>query len=77
MQDHVWQSFEDLLPYDSFSVRIGVRDIPHIVDILRAYSTEDVDRMRLALAQYWGAFIWPPEQGGLAYNFTIESLRKR
>lgn len=76
-QDHVWQSFEELLPYASFSVRISNADVPNIVSILRAYSQEQVDAMRLALAQHWRAFVWDPQAGGLAYNYTLAALKRR
>ncbi|KAG1665066.1 hypothetical protein FOA52_012485 [Chlamydomonas sp. UWO 241] len=76
-QDHTWQPFEELLPYEEFSVRISNADLPNIVPILRAYSQEQIDRMRLALAKHWGAFVWPVGQGGLAYNYTIAALKRR
>ncbi|KAG1665073.1 hypothetical protein FOA52_012492 [Chlamydomonas sp. UWO 241] len=76
-QAHTWQPFEELLPYEEFSVRISNADLPNIVPILRAYSQEQIDRMRLALAKHWGAFVWPAGQGGLAYNYTIAALKRR
>jgi hypothetical protein len=76
-QDHTWQPFEELLPYEEFSVRISNAEIPNIMPILRAYTTEQIDRMRLALAQHWGAFVWQSGQGGLAYNYTIAALKRR
>ncbi len=30
--------------------------------------------MRLAMAKYYRAFIWEPQYGGEAYNYTIKSL---
>ena len=29
------------------------------------------------MSKYWSAFIWIPEAGGEAYNYTIAALRKR
>ena len=77
MQDHVWQPFEDLLPYHEFTVRLSVKDVPNIVRILRAYTPEQMDAMRLAMARVHTAFLWHPEAGGEAYNYTIKALRLR
>ncbi len=34
-QDALFQPYEDLLPYDEFSVRLSLSDIPTMVDTLR------------------------------------------
>ncbi|GAX86293.1 hypothetical protein CEUSTIGMA_g13705.t1 [Chlamydomonas eustigma] len=77
IQDHVHQPFEDILPYQQFSVRLRVKDVPSIVSILRSYSDEQLAVMRYELGKHWAAFLWPREAGGLAYNYTIKALRKR
>ncbi|GFR42337.1 hypothetical protein Agub_g3245, partial [Astrephomene gubernaculifera] len=77
IQDKVRQPFEDLLHYPDFSVRVSKADIPRIVEILRAVPQEDVLRMMKENVRVYRAFIWQPELGGLAYNYTIASLRRR
>jgi|LauGreDrversion2_5_1035112.scaffolds.fasta_scaffold43963_2 hypothetical protein len=76
LQDHVFQPFEDMIPYEEFSVRVAKRDIPNLISILRAITEEEQRKMRLRMAEYYRAFIWEPAHGGLAYNFTIDSLMK-
>ena len=36
LQDHVHQPFDDVMPYEEFSVRVEVADIPYLMDILHA-----------------------------------------
>ena len=33
--------------------------------------------MRLRMAEHFRAFIWEPAHGGLAYNYTVNSLLAR
>lgn len=39
-QSHTFQYFEDLLPYESFSVRLSLADIPRIREILKSITDE-------------------------------------
>jgi hypothetical protein len=72
------QPYEDLLPYQDFSVRLPAADIPRIGDILRdILGGPEYARLRSNLPKYWPAFVWDKEHGGLAYNYTIASLRRR
>jgi hypothetical protein len=48
-----------------------------LADILRSISDEELRRLREGVAQYWRAFIWDEQAGGLAYNFTILALQRR
>ncbi|PNH09584.1 hypothetical protein TSOC_003812, partial [Tetrabaena socialis] len=77
--DHVWQPYESdgVLPYSEFSLRLSKADIPHIVPILRSLPAARVVRMRLAMVRYHRAFLWAPELGGRAYEFTILALEQR
>ncbi len=47
---------QDFLPYEEFSVRLPMSDIPQLIPILRSYTDEDVVRLRLGMAKYyrWG-----------------------
>lgn len=38
---------------------------------------EDLLRLMRGTTEVYRAFIWQPEAGGLAYNYTIASLRRR
>ena len=65
------------MPYHEFTVRLPVRDVPNIITILRSYTAEQLDAMRLVMAKHWTAFLWDPSVGGGAYNYTIAALRRR
>ncbi|KAG2491281.1 hypothetical protein HYH03_010287 [Edaphochlamys debaryana] len=77
IQDHVYQPFEDTMPYEEFSVRLPLRDVPRLVDVLRSYSDDELARMRLAMAKYYRAFIWYREDDGMAYEWTLAALQQR
>ncbi|EFJ48508.1 acetylglucosaminyltransferase [Volvox carteri f. nagariensis] len=77
IQDYVYQAFEDFLPYEDFSVRMRLADVPHMIDLLRSYSEADLARLRLGLARYYRAFIWEREYDGLAYEWTLAGLQRR
>uniref|UniRef100_A0A7S0RCE8 EGF-like domain-containing protein n=1 Tax=Chlamydomonas leiostraca TaxID=1034604 RepID=A0A7S0RCE8_9CHLO len=77
IQDGVYQAFEDLLPYRDFSVRVSKADLPRLIHILRAMPAEEEARLRRGLAAHHLAFVWQPDVGGLAYNYTLASLHKR
>ena len=113
----MYQPYEDLLPYDEFSVRLPASDIPQIqqvrcaraswvaraappatacppagscvstalrptvrsrsLQVLEAVSEEEWARLHEAMKVHHRAFVWDQEYGGLAYNYTILSLRRR
>jgi len=77
IQDHVFQPFEDIIPYEDMSVRIAKKDIPDLIPILRSITEEEQERMRMVMAKYYRAFIWEPQHGGMAYNFTMMALYRR
>lgn len=77
LQDRVRQPWEDLLHYPDFSIRVGKRELPRLVSLLRAIPDEDVARLMRESNAVYRAFLWQPELGGLAYNYTIASLRRR
>ena len=54
-----------------------VSDVPHMVELLRAYSEEQLAALRLGLARYYRAFIWEREWGGTAYEWTLAGLQRR
>ncbi|KAG2425771.1 hypothetical protein HXX76_013396 [Chlamydomonas incerta] len=77
IQDMVYQPFEDFIPYEEFSVRLPHRDIPRLIDILRSYTPEQRNALRLGLARWHTAFMWDRAQGGRAYELTLKGLERR
>ncbi|KAG2486339.1 hypothetical protein HYH03_015043 [Edaphochlamys debaryana] len=77
IQDMVYQPFEDTMPYEEFAVRLPLRDVPRLVEILRSYSDDALAGMRMAMAKYYRAFIWQRRHRGLAYEFTLAALQRR
>jgi len=76
IQDHVHQPYEDVLPYEDFSIRVAKRELPHLIDILRAVSPEELHRLRRGMSKYYTSFIWQKEHGGQAYELTLQSLHR-
>ncbi|GLC68059.1 hypothetical protein PLESTF_000640400 [Pleodorina starrii] len=77
IQDRVYQAFEDFLPYEEFSVRMPLSDVPRMVELLRSYTEAQMAVLRLGLAKYFRAFIWNREYGGMAYEWTLAGLERR
>lgn len=77
IQENVFQPFEDVLPYEDFSIRLNNEDIPFLPSILRAISPERIEALQQNLAKYWPSMIWPPEDQGRAFDYTVLSLRRR
>ncbi|KAG2453114.1 hypothetical protein HYH02_002445 [Chlamydomonas schloesseri] len=77
VQDHVWPTLWDVLPYEKFSVRVSRHNLYRLFDILDSITPEELASLQAGLAQWHRAFVWQPEFGGLAYNYTLESLQRR
>ncbi|GFR40869.1 hypothetical protein Agub_g1520 [Astrephomene gubernaculifera] len=77
IQDHVFQPFEDFMPYEEFAVRMPLSAVPRMVEVLRSYSEEQLAALRLGMAKYYKAFIWNREYGGQAYEWTLVGLERR
>ncbi len=73
----MYQPFEDQLPYHTFSLRFSKADIPTLVQQLQQLSPERIVAMYRSLRRVRGAFLWPPELGGRAFDHTIASLHSR
>jgi len=67
--------FEDLLPYDTFSLRLENTEIPNLHHILAGVTPERHARMRREVERYRKAFSY--NGGGTAYGLLIRSLRQR
>jgi len=77
IQESVFQPYEDVLPYEDFSIRLNNDDIPHLPKILRAVTPEKLEALQKGVAKYWPALVWPQEENGKAFDYTILSLRRR
>ena len=42
---------QDFLPYEEFSVRLPLRDVPRLLELLRSYSPEQLAALRLGMAK--------------------------
>jgi hypothetical protein len=56
-QDNVTQPFEDVLPYERFSVRVAEADIARLPQILAALSDAKRKDMRLQAGCAWRAMV--------------------
>jgi hypothetical protein len=77
IQEHVFMPYEDLLPYDDFSLRLNNADLPFLREILRAISDTQYKRLLAGVFQYRDAFHWDDSWGSQAFDYTIASLRRR
>ncbi|KAL4427660.1 hypothetical protein ABPG75_001749 [Micractinium tetrahymenae] len=77
VQEQVFQAYEDLLPYEAFSVRLTNQDLPMLREILRNISDAQYRGMMQQLVTYRSAFNWWTESGGRAFDWTIASLHRR
>ena len=77
IQDHVFQPFEEILPYEEFSIRLNNDDIEHLPDLLRSIGPSQIKKLQQGIIRYWKAFVFDQEVGGKAFDFTILALRRR
>ena len=79
IQDHTYQPFEDILPYEDFSIRLNNGDIPHLPRVLRSVTPQQLEVLQRGVATYWRAFLWNEyeEVKPLAFEYTMLSLRRR
>jgi len=78
IQPQVRQAFDDLLPYEDFSLRLSFDDLPVLEEKLAAISPARHARMRQAMLKHQRAFTYPQsEYPGDAYAYLVESLRQR
>jgi hypothetical protein len=85
--DRVCQVFEELLPYDKFTVRVPERDIPRLHEILEKIQQQPglVEAMQAELACVHQFFLWSSMLGTYgkengqtdAFGALMEILRRR
>jgi hypothetical protein len=77
LQDHVYQPYEDIIPYADFSIRLPNSDLPRIRELLGGVTPEEWLHLHEGLKRWWRPFVWEQEAGGTAYQYAITSLKKR
>ena len=77
LQEHVFQPYEELLPYELFSLRLANSDLPHLREILRGITDEQYRKLLEGVLQYRAALSWETHLGGRAFDYTIATLRRR
>ena len=76
IQPYVIQPLEELLPYDTFSVRLDrFEELSSLPERMNQITQPELQRLRMAGAEHRAAFSWV--QDGLAYNHTILALCHR
>ena len=76
VQPLIHQAFEDLLPYDDFSLRFSPEQISQIPELLRQLPRQRVCEMRRSGHVYRRAMMWQPPFGR-AYDLLMGSLCRR
>ncbi|KAG2488215.1 hypothetical protein HYH03_013209 [Edaphochlamys debaryana] len=77
VQDHMYQAFWDVIPYEEFSIRIPRANLHRIVELLDLVTPEQLIKLQEGVAKWHNAFHWFEDLGGLAYNYTVTSLKRR
>ena len=78
IQPHVRQSFDELLPYEDFSLTVPREHLKRLPEILRAVTPRRHAQMRQAMLRVQHAFTFAQsEYGGDAYRYLVDSLRLR
>ncbi|EFN59690.1 hypothetical protein CHLNCDRAFT_133230 [Chlorella variabilis] len=77
IQEHVFQPYEEVLPYETFSLRLSNEDLPQLRETLRSVTDEQYRELLEGVVRYKEAFSWERHLGGRAFDYTIASLRRR
>jgi hypothetical protein len=83
IQDGVHQPYDDVLPYDAFSLRLPSSDVANLDAVLRGVSDAELRALQAGLRRFHRAFLWAPAMPdataypGEAYQWLIKSLHRR
>lgn len=77
IQEQVFQPFEELLPYEQFSLRLTNAEVRRLPEILRSVTPEQLAALQRGLARHWPAFVWPRRHSGRAFEHALRALRRR
>lgn len=71
------QPYEDVLPFEDFSLRLDNADVPILKDILRNVSDAQYRHLLTGVLHHAPAFSWDQPTGGRAFHYTLLSLRRK
>ena len=83
IQDGVHQPYDDVLPYDAFSLRLPQADVASLDAVLRSVSDAELRALQAGVRRFHRAFVWAPARPdaaaypGEAYQWLIKSLHRR
>ena len=83
IQDGVHQPYDDVLPYDAFSLRLPQSDVAQLDAVLRGVSDLELRVLQAGVRRFHRAFLWAPARPdataypGEAYQWLIKSLHRR
>jgi len=82
IQDGVRQSFDDVLPYWDFALRVPQAELPALDHILRAVPESRREAMRHSVRKHSKYFCWHAREGepppsARAYDGVLESMRRK
>lgn len=77
VQEHVMHPYDDVLPYETFSLRLTNADLPELREILAGVTEEQYRGLVEGVKRYTLAFSWNTGVGGRAFDYTIASLRRK
>lgn len=74
IQPSVHQPYDDVLPYERFTLRVGADAIPRLHHILAAVNEPQHAALLRGVRRFASAFEWRAERGGRAYELARYSL---
>ncbi|PSC71723.1 exportin-1-like isoform X2 [Micractinium conductrix] len=86
VQEHVFLPYEDLLPYETFSLRLTNDDLAQLRDILRGVTDQQYRQLLEGVVRNAPAFNWAAGGGAggggdsgssRAFDYTVAALRRR
>jgi hypothetical protein len=77
IQERVFQPYEDLLPYEEFSLRLSNDEVEALPELLRAVTPAQLAALQAGLARHWPAFVWQRKHGGRAFEHMLRALQRR
>jgi hypothetical protein len=69
-QDHIYQPYDDVVPYEEFSIRLSAQDVPRIKQLLEAVSPAEWRRLHEGLKKWWADGVWEEGLHPPALNCT-------
>ena len=76
VQPLVHQAYDDIAPFDRFSLSFALSDVKRLPELLRAVPRKKLCELRENAARYFRLFMWQSPDG-LAYDMLMLSLCRR